>query len=688
VLLDKAASHHIPLELRKYQNFRPYSEDGYLNLYRLLTNQPKFLKPILGKPLVLRMAKHDFRNLIWNVPPRNVFFTGRAKQLADIRKALEKGAGALSGLGGIGKTQIAIEYAYAYRGDYKVVLWSVADSRDALISGFAAFAKVLDLPEKDEKDLSVMATAVRGWLESNSGWLLILDNVDTIEDLLLVRQFAPVAAGGHVLITTRLQATGGIAELVELEEMTPEEGASFLLRRAKIDAKDATRKLARQISTEVDGLPLALDQAGAFIEETPSTLAEYLALYRAEGAALRARRGKLAPEHASVTITFSLAFAKLAEANPAAADVVRGCAFLAPDAVAEEIFTEAGSEWGEAIEKIASKPLAWVDAIGEAGRLALLRRDAESKTLHIHRLVQEVVKDEMNPETRKRWVEPAVGALSKIFPIPEFENWPQCERLLSHARTAAALLEEFGFASAAAARLLNRTGYYLDDRAQYAEAKPLYRRALTIREEVLGPEHADTATSLNNLALLYNHQGSYSEAEPLFQRALAIREKVLGLEHPYTATTLNNLALLYFNQGRYAEAEPLYKRAIAICEEAFGLDHTNTAYFLNNLASLYAEQGRYADAEQVYIRSLAIREKVLGPGDPHTATSLNNLAKLYQDQGRYAEAEPLFRRAINIFENALGPAHPNTIQAIRNYANLLRKLDRHAEADELEGRLS
>ena len=555
VLLGEGDRQHIPWEFRPYTHFPLYTERGYEGLYRLLTNQPKIQKPVLGQALPVREAKPDFRNLVWNAPPRNPFFTGRTTHLEVIRKALTQTtsaaltqAQAISGLGGIGKTQTTIEYAHRYRADYPAVLWSGADSRNALLSGFAAFANLLNLPQKDEQDLSALAAAVRRWLESNSGWLLILDNV---EDLALVPQFAPAGAEGHLLITTRLRATGEFAELVELKKMEPEEGALFLLRRAKVIGKDKSleaagevdRALARQISTEMDGLPLALDQAGAFIEETPSTLAEYLALYRAKGADLRARRGKLAPSHPSVTITFSLAFARMAEANPAAADLVRGCAFLAPD-IPEEIFTQGGRGWGEPIAELVTKPLAWVEAIEEAGRFALIHRDAEDKSLHIHHLVQEVVKDGMNAGTSRGWAERVVQALNEVFPDPEFQNWPQCERLLPHARMAARLVEDFGLGSAVAARLLNKSGYYLDGRAQYPEAEPLYRRALAIYEKALGPEHPDTATSLNNLARLYVGQGRYPEAEPLCRRALAIREKALGLEHPDTAISIRNYAEL------------------------------------------------------------------------------------------------------------------------------------------------
>jgi tetratricopeptide (TPR) repeat protein len=451
-------------------------------------------------------------------------------------------------------------------------------------------------------------------------------------------------------------------------------------------ASEADRKASREITGEVAGLPLALDQAAAYIEETPSTPAKYLKLYRTEGAALRARRGDLATDHDSVTITFSLAFAQVEKANPAAAALIRVCAFLAPDAIPEEIFTGSGEQLGEPLAQAAGKPLAWDGAVAEAGRFRLIHRNAAGDTFDIHRLAQEVLKDGMDAPTRRVWAERVVRALNELFPRVEFQNWPQCERLIPHGIVAGRLVEDFGLDSVAAGRLLNQGGFYLHGRGRYAEAEPLCRRALAIRERALGPNHQSTAASLNNLAELYRDQGRYAEAEPLYQRALAIDEKALGPDHPGTAVDLNNLALLYYNQGRYGEAEPLYQAALAIYEKALGPDHADTAASLNNLAGLYDEQGRYPEAELLYQRALTIREKALGPDHPDTAQSLNNLALLYHSQGRYAEAEPLLQRALAIREKALGSDHPHTAISVRNYARFLRERGRSAEAEKLEAR--
>jgi CHAT domain-containing protein/tetratricopeptide (TPR) repeat protein len=221
------------------------------------------------------------------------------------------------------------------------------------------------------------------------------------------------------------------------------------------------------------------------------------------------------------------------------------------------------------------------------------------------------------------------------------------------------------------------------DQGLYSQAEPLYRRALTITEKVLGPVHANTGYSLLNLAMLYRDQGLYSKAEPLLRRALAIFENALGPDHPDTATSLNNLAALYSDQGLYSQAEPLYKQALSIREKILGPDHPDTAASLNNLAVLYSDQGLYSQAEPLYKQALAIREQILGPDHPVTAQSINNLAGLYRDQGLYSRAISLQRRALAIYEEVLGLDHPATAASLNGLALIYRKLGLYSEAEPL-----
>ena len=232
----------------------------------------------------------------------------------------------------------------------------------------------------------------------------------------------------------------------------------------------------------------------------------------------------------------------------------------------------------------------------------------------------------------------------------------------------------------AEAERLNREGLALYSSGKYADAEPLLRRALAIRELALGPEHPDLALSLNSLALLFHARGEYAKAEPLYRGSLAIREKAFGADHPAMATALYNLGELYHAQGRYAEAEPFYRRSLEIREKVFGPEHPEVARSLGGLAGFYHDSGNYAQAEPLYRRSLAIREKTLGQEHPAVAQTLNNLGQLYRAQGQYAKAEPLFSRALSIWETTLGSAHPTVAKSLTNMAFLQAVQQKTAEA--------
>ncbi|MDQ2906895.1 MAG: FxSxx-COOH system tetratricopeptide repeat protein [Chloroflexota bacterium] len=625
---------------------------------------------------------HDDRSHLWNIPyPQNPFFTGRDTTLKQVHSALRAGKAtavtqpqAFSGLGGIGKTQIAVEYAYRYRAGYQAVLWARADSREALVSGFTDIARLLNLPEKDAQNQDIIVSAVTRWLATNKGWLLILDNAD---DLTIVRDTLPREQPGHILITTRASAVGKIARRVEIDTLPQEEAALFLLRRAGIIGRNAAASKAtaenytkaKEIAEALDGLPLALEQAGAYIEETGCGLAGYLDRYWKRQGELLQWLGTLTNDYPRpVATTWELSFQKIEEANPTAARILCCCAFLHPDEIPEELLLEDLSDKEPPLEPIAADEFELDIAIAELLKYSLVERDPMTKMLSMHRLVQVALKSRMDDGTQRQWVERVVRVLAHIFPdVGDYKTWPLCERYILHAQACLESTEQWDVATQETARLFNQSGYYLNERGQYTQALPLYQRALAIHERVLGHEHPDTARSLNNLAELYRTQGNYEQALPLSQRALALYEQVLGSQHPSTATSLNNLALLYYAQENYEEALSLSQQALAIRERVLGPDHPDTATSLNNLAGFHKNQGNYEKALPLYQRALVIRERVLGPDHPDTACSLHNLSGLYFAQGNYEEALPLSRRALTICEKALGPDHPNTVLVQKNY---------------------
>ncbi len=539
----------------------------------------------------------------------------------------------------------------------------------------------------------------------------------------------------------RLLRKPRLAHRIDVEVMDPEVGALFLLRRsgliepeASLDGvSDTVIDLAFELVRELGGLPLALDQAGAYMEEAPYSLPRYLQLYRKERLALLNRRGGIIEDHPEpVATTWSISFDEMKRINPAAADLLRLCAFLDPDSIPEELFQE-GAALGPALSRVAADILALNQAIEALWKYSLVRRHADSQMLSLHRLVQVVLRETMDQETQRTWVERTILVIHQAFPAHiEPGCWDTCQRLLPQAQTCSFLSEQWNVVLPEAAQMLNQAAYYLREQARYAEAESFYRQALALREQILGADHLDTAHSAYNLARLYFDQGRYEEAEPLYQRALSIRERAFGLEHHAVAQCLNSLALLYWFWGKYEQSEPLYQRALPMYEQLLGPEHPGTAHCINNLALLYGTQGKYeeaerlhkqvlsirgkvlppehpdtaqslqnlaclyvaqgdpakyTEAEQLLLRSLSIREQVLGPEHPQTAKSLHNLALLYEAQGRYAEAEPLYQRTLTIREQKLGRENPKTLAAVENYASLLRKMHRDDVTAHLQTRV-
>jgi len=645
----------------------------------------------------------------WSVPlPRNPFFTGRTEILEalhihlgmDQMVALTQSY-ALHGLGGIGKTQVALEYAYRHALEYNAVFWIEAETVETMISNLLHIAELLRLPERQQTDQQYVVKAIQRWLNSHNGWLLIWDN---LEDLALLDRFLPSARSGAILLTTRCQTLGTLARGVELSPMQQEEGILFLLRRAKVLEPEATAEQMRQFATRMPthyaaavdlvttmgGLPLALDQAGAYLEATHCGLPAYLELFRTRWTALLQQRGEGSRDHpASVSTTFTLAITQTAQRHPAVLDLLRVCALLQPDAIPEELFHQGGEHLGATLERVCRDALEWDRVVAIACAYSLLSRQPEEQTLSLHRLVQAVLFETMTEAEREQWIRRVTSALDLLFPdvrpATGYAIWKQCERLQPHAllclHQAEALEESLTFAS-----LAYKVAQYLRVRGRYAEAEPLYQRALRIRERAYGPDHAQVAPSLNDLAILYWCLGKYEQAEPLYRRALRIWEQSLGPDHPQVGTSLNNLGFLYRDQGRYTEAEPHYLQALRIWEQSLGPDHPDVAHPLTNLAVLYQDQDRHAEAEPLARRALRIWEQSLGPDHPLVSSALNMLAALYRDQGRYAEAERLALQSLSIREQSLGPDHPDVAHPLNTLAQLYRDLGRYAEAEPLARR--
>jgi tetratricopeptide (TPR) repeat protein len=636
---------------------------------------------------------------MWTVPyPRNLFFLGREEVLARLRRQLQADQTmdlsqpqAISGLGGIGKTQVVLEYAYRHAQDYKAVIWVRADSRDTLVAGFLEIAHAVNLPERDERDQTVMVAAVKGWLSHHTGWLLILDNAD---ELTFLPEFLPTPVQGHLLLTTRAQALGRLANRIEVNALDQDAAALLILHRAGLLTLDASlaqadqedQQVAEELSRQLGGLPLALDQAGAYLEETRCSLQHYLALYMSHRAQLLQYRGGFALDHPdSVATTWSLSFASIEQRNALAADLLRVCSLLHPDAIPEELFLQGAVHLGPALVAIETDPLAFNNALAAIQSFSLLRRSSREQTLSMHRVVQAVLADAMSKQERDQWTKRVIAALNALFPEVRHQvwgQWGQCGRLLPHVLTVAAATATQQH-NLELASLLSKTADYLLQRAQYQQAEPLYQRALSMCEQMLGNEHPQIAFPLNGLADLYREQGQYEQAELLYQRALRLWEQTLGSQHPEIPSPLNNLAILYQERGHYEQAEQLLQRDLSFHEQTFGHQHPEIAPTLNNLAILYQEQGHFEQAEQLLQRALRLDEQTFGPEHPEIAFSLTNLADLYLKQGRYEQAESLYQRALHIREQMLGSEHPQVAFPLNGLATLYREQGQYEQAEKL-----
>src|SRR6266566_2886378 len=675
-----------------------------------------------SKTMVLELAKHlclDEQETRWileasltvhspflHVPfPRNPFFTGREEilealhtQLGVDRTVALTQSTALHGLGGVGKTQIALEYAYRHAFEYNAVFWIEAETSESIISGLLAVAEVLQLPGRDNKDQQRVIAAVQRWLTTHSQWLFIWDNV---EDLDLLNRFLPPTRTGALLITTRYQALGTLARSTDLLPMELEEGMLFLLRRARVLDTEATGEQVHQLAmkmpsqyaaavamvTALGGLPLALDQAGAYIEETKCGLSGYLLRYEQQRMRLLERRGGPSSDHPnSVTATFLLAIEQVEREQHGAVDVLRMCALLHAEAIPEELFMAGGAYLGSELAALAADSFQFDQPIAFLENLSLVQRQPETRTLSLHRLVQVVLKEHMPEAIRRLWVRRMLRTLSQLFPSDEKTQanyWQSCERLLPHALACLAQSEQEVGEEVLSIPLLSHVATYLSDCSRYAEAEALFQRAIRRGEQVLGVDHPQVGEAICGLATLSWRQGKYGEAEPLFQRAIHLGEQALGVDHPQVGEALYKLASLYRDRGKYGEAEPLFQRAIHLGEQMLGVDHPQVATALHGLAILYAEQGKYAEAEPLHQRALHIRERALGAEHPQVAAVLHNLAVDYSEQGRYEEAQSLFQRVLQIWEQTLGPEHPRVAHPLEGLAEIAKEQGRYEEAQSL-----
>jgi tetratricopeptide (TPR) repeat protein len=625
---------------------------------------------------------------------RNPFFSGREDVLQQLHKQLTTHEAAvavqplvISGLSGIGKTQVALEYIYRYQQDYTHIFWMNAASEHTLLADFIAVASIIGL-QLETQSIQEIAPAIKAWLAEQKHWLVIFDNVNELE---VLQRYAPQEqATGRILYITNASPASKIAQVIELPLIEVEQGTYLLLRRAKVLTSD--NKLdqvplhvlteAKAIVNALDRFPFAIAQAGAYIEVTGCDFAKYLKFYEKQCRTL-AERGKYIPTQYAepATATCVLFFRSLEQDYPTAIELLCLCAFLAPDAIPEDLITRGAPILGPMLSPVAFDTSALEQAIEILCRFSLVQRYSDGKQLSIHPLVQTIFKHEMNRKMQREWTERTIATVDEAFPA-ERTTWQAYQPYIHQIQACALLIDSYHISSFVASKLLNNAALALKEHKQYEQAGPLFERALAIEEQIAGPEHPTTAITLNNLATIYHAQGNHERAESCYLRALAIWELEPGLEYPSLSVGYDNLALLYQVQSKYERVEAVRQHALAITEQIWGMVAPETANCFNNLANLYHTQGKYEQAETLYRRSLAILLKVVGTDHAATATSLNNLANLYRNWEKDQQAGPLLHRALVIREKVLGPEHLETASTLSDLANLYQDWGRYQQAEQ------
>ena len=604
-----------------------------------------------------------------SLPPRPAVLAGREELLAGLDARLSGGEGpwprvvALHGLGGAGKTSVAVEYAHRHLAEVGVAWQFPAEDPALLLAEFARLAAELGAREVvDARDPVASVHAVLAAFPA--GWLLVFDNAP---DRVSVERFVPPAGRGRVLITSQ-SAAWPPGRAVQIPVLDAGVAAGFLVNRTG----DPDDRAAAALAGELDGLPLALEQAAAYIQATGTTLAGYLAVFGDRRADLLAR-GEAAGHPADVAATLGLALSRLEAEAPAAAGLLRLLACLAPEPVPLGLLlsgTDIAGEFARGPAALLAPVLGDVVATGDA--VAALRRyslvtPAGDGVVLVHRLVQAITLAQMSAKVAGQWGQAAATLVEAAVPAdPQLPAaWPVFAVLLPHAR-AVLDLTSVG---------LWRIARYLGHGGSYPAARDLWQPIADAytEDDIYGPEHRHTLVARGNLAYWTGAAGDAAGARDQYAALLPIRERVLGAEHPATLTARANLARWTGAAGDAAGARDQFAALLPIYERVLGAEHPSTLVARGNLAYWTGAAGDAAGARDQFAALLPIYERVLGAEHPSTLVARGNLAYWTGAAGDAAGARDQFAALLPIYERVLGAEHPDTLAARGNLAYWTRE---------------
>jgi tetratricopeptide (TPR) repeat protein len=661
-------------------------------------------------------------------------FVGRKQDLKNLHEALQSegkvSVCAVRGMGGVGKTELAIQYASSeeFQQSYLACYWFSLNQGDLATQILLKASPYLAMPEALQKSGSVEAQVKwcwQNWHPSTGNILVIIDDVKNLADI--PSALMPIASRFKVMVTTRQRNLSPSFRELPLGILS--EAESLELFTKIVDAQGSSRIENERETTKVickylGYLPLALELVANYLKDDEMlSLEDYLQQLHLEDESLAdevvrgitAERGVIAAfnlswqrltglatqlamllgRFATAAIPWqdlveptvnSLGYEKKAvkEARKQLANLslieIEDGKNIVIHALLREYFRYQSKQEGDDFihtlqQAIASSGIAIAKTIPQTPVLADIER-VSLAIPHLELLIQEMLDDIPDPDEDLFW---AFNGLAWFYEGQAQYNL--AERYYNNCLEA--VQSRLGENHPDVAASLNNLAGLYESQGRYESAEPLYLQALELMQRLLGENHPDVATSLNNLAELYRSQGRYESAELLYLQALELRQRLLGENHPDVASSLNNLALLYESQGRYESAEPLYLQALELMQRLLGENHPSLATSLNNLAELYRSQGRYEEAEPLYLQALELRKRLLGENHPDVASSLNNLAALYDSQGRYESAEPLYLQALELRQRLLGENHPDVATSLNNLAALYDSQGRYESAEPL-----
>ncbi|KAI1329800.1 hypothetical protein F5Y16DRAFT_365323 [Xylariaceae sp. FL0255] len=596
----------------------------------------------------------------------------------------------LVGLGGIGKTQIALEAAYRMRARNEgcSIFWVPAIDTRAFESAYHDIGHRLNVRGIDEDGANIKALVKAALSRDDTGeWLLILDNVDDGE--LFLRQFSdyiPHNLNGSILCTTRSREIcvdlgvplGNIVEVPQLDE-------TEALRLLQINVAGAAQNDPDDLITLLsllDGLPLAIVQASQYISRTAITVSQYLHLLQSsDEAALEllnqkvVDRGRYRSYSSAVIATWDTAFDQIFRDNPRAMECMGQLCLFDPGYIPTELLNLEGFSEMKTLE-----------AIGKLTAYGFIRQVA-GNMYQVHRLVQFAMQQRLRQEGELGKFSTIVfRQLADKFPNPKDTKWDIIQMYFAHA-LAVMKFKEYCESSDAKALLLSHIGRFLVFLGKYDEAEPKYEEAQAVDEAEHG-KHGSSLQYLQNLAFLFQKQGKLEEAEKMQRQILQDQRETLGSHHPSTLDSMSNLALVYNDQRRFEDARRQELEVWHMKEEVLGSEHPATLKSMTRLAEIYTNQGLFREAESLGEKVLAMRERVLGLDQPYTLASMADLLSTYRLLGRLKEAVEIGRRLLYMRGEDLGEAHPDTLDTMSELALVYKSLDQLEEANRLETRES